>query len=252
MSARAFETHERKVLVLPPTRRDGDVTCALLRNVGLDCAVVANARVLASQIGEPVGAVVLTDAVVGDPGLPFILEAIDSQPQWSDVPVILLSRPEAQFELDKHRFERLTNLTMLDRPTSSRALVSAVAAAIRARERQYQIRDQLESLQVADVALRESAERMSLGVQVAGLALAEVDYGTQQVHLSAEAAHLFGQGDKPLTMSRSAFIAAVHPDDRDEVAQSLGDDGSHLVHDWLGERFESLAVLAESVLGSRL
>jgi len=206
---------------LPPTRRDGDVTCALLRDVGLDCDVVANAKVLASRISAPIGAVVLTDAVVGDPGLHFVLEAIDNQPQWSDVPVILLSRAEGQSEIDKRHFEKLTNLTLLDRPTSSRALVSAVAAAIRARERQYQIRDQLESLQAADAALRESTERMSLGVQVAGLALAEVDYEMQVMRLSAEAAGLFGLGEAPLTVSRSAFIAAVHPDDRDEVSMRL-------------------------------
>lgn len=221
MSAVALESDERKVLILPPTRRDGDVTCALLRQAGLDCGVVANASVLASQISAPMGAIVLTDAVVSDPGLRFVLDAIDSQPQWSDVPVILLSRPELQSEIDKKRFEKLTNLTLLDRPTSSRALVSAVAAAIRARERQYQIRDQMASLQAADAALRDSAERMSLGVQVAGLALAEVDYEMQEMRLSAEAARLFGVGEGPLTVRRSAFIAAVHPDDREEVSQRL-------------------------------
>jgi PAS domain S-box-containing protein len=221
MSAQVFEKQERKVLVLPPTRRDGDVTCALLRNAGLDCDVVANAKVLASQIGARVGAVVLTDAVVFDPGLASVLDAIDQQPQWSDVPVILLTRPQMQSESEKRRFEKLTNVTLLDRPTSSRALVSAVAAAIRARERQYQIRDQMDSLQAADAALRESAERMSLGVQVAGLAVAEVDYETQQMRMSAEAARLFGLGEDPLKVSRAKFIAAVHPDDREEVSRRL-------------------------------
>jgi PAS domain S-box-containing protein len=219
MSAQVFANQERRVLVLPPTRRDGDVTCALLRNAGLDCDVVANAKLLASQMSVPVGAVVLTDAVILDPGLTSVLDAIDRQPQWSDVPVILLARPQMQSEADKRRFEKLTNVTLLDRPTSSRALVSAVAAAIRARERQYQIRDQMDSLQAADAALRESAERMSLGVQVAGLAVAEVDYETQEMRLSAEAARLFGAGEDPITLSRAKFIAAVHPDDREEVSR---------------------------------
>jgi PAS domain S-box-containing protein len=214
-------TQEHKVLVLPPTRRDGDVTRSLLRHVGLDCDVVSDARSLASQLDTAVGAVVLTDAAVNDPGLGLVLDAIDRQPQWSDVPVILLSRPEVRSPADHGRFEKLSNLTLLDRPTSSRALVSAVAAAIRARERQYQIRDQLDSLRMADTALRESAERMALGVQVAGLALAEVDYAAETVRLSAEAATLFGVGDRARTVSRADFLAAVHPEDRDEVARQL-------------------------------
>jgi PAS domain S-box-containing protein len=221
MAARAFDGHDRKVFVLPPTRRDGDVTCTLLKHAGLDCDVVANAQSLARHMGSSVGAVVLTDAVVNDPGLSSVLDAIERQPQWSDVPVILLTRPDTQSPVDRHRFQKLTNLTLLDRPTSSRALVSAVATAIRARERQYQIRDQLDSLQTADTALRESAERMSLGVQVAGLALAEVAYATQEVRLSAEAARLFGAGDQERTMSRAEFLAAVHPDDRDKLAETL-------------------------------
>ena len=221
MAARAFDGHDRKVFVLPPTRRDGDVTCTLLKHAGLDCDVVANAQSLARHMGSSVGAVVLTDAVVNDPGLSSVLDAIERQPQWSDVPVILLTRPDTQSPIDRRRFQKLTNLTLLDRPTSSRALVSAVATAIRARERQYQIRDQLDSLQTADTALRESAERMSLGVQVAGLALAEVVYATQEVRLSAEASRLFGAGDQERTMSRAALLAAVHPDDRDRLSESL-------------------------------
>jgi two-component system, sensor histidine kinase len=158
MATQALENRERRVLVLPPTRRDGDVTCAMLRNVGLDCDVVGNARMLASRLSTSIGAVVLTDAVVGDPDLSSVMEALDHQPQWSDVPVILLSRPAQPSHNDKRRFGKLTNLTVLDRPTSARALVSAVEAAIRGRARQYQIRDQLNSLQAAD-SERKNADR---------------------------------------------------------------------------------------------
>ncbi|HXI49431.1 MAG TPA: ATP-binding protein [Steroidobacteraceae bacterium] len=221
MSVQVAASEERKVLVLPPTRRDGAVTCALLRDVGLDCDVVGNARMLASQLSTSIGAVVLTDAAVADPGLSSVMDALERQPRWSDMPVILLSKPDMRSPSDKRRFEKLTNLTVLDRPTSSRALVSAVEAAIRGRSRQYQIRDQLNSLQEADAALRESAERMSLGVQVAGLALAEIDYATQQVHLSAEAVALFGVGGSARTLSRAEFLEAVHPDDREELSRRL-------------------------------
>jgi signal transduction histidine kinase len=165
VSIQVLENQERKVLVLPPTRRDGDVTRALLRDVGLDCDVVGNAKMLASQLNTSIGAVVLTDAAVADPGLSSVMDALDHQPQWSDMPVILLSKLDKRSAADKRRFGKLTNLTVLDRPTSGRALVSAVEAAMRGRARQYQIRDQLNSLQEADTALaldateRKNADR---------------------------------------------------------------------------------------------
>ncbi|MGH8221089.1 MAG: ATP-binding protein [Steroidobacteraceae bacterium] len=49
----------------------------------------------------------------------------------------------------------LRNVTVLDRPTSSRTLVSSVQAALRARERQYQMREQFNALRQSEAALRE-------------------------------------------------------------------------------------------------
>ena len=58
-------------------------------------------------------------------------------------------RADAGTPTPRHRgrraLERLSNVTLLERPRP-RALVSAVQAALRARRRQYQIRDQLEEL----------------------------------------------------------------------------------------------------------
>ena len=151
-----------------------------------------------------------------------VLDAIERQPQWSDVPVILLTRPDSAIaQSTSSRFQKLTNLTLLDRPTSSRALVSAVAAAIRARERQYQIRDQLDSLQAADTALRESAERMSLGVQVAGLGTggSRVRDAGGALECRSRAA-LWARAIRTRTVSRAEFLAAVHPDDRDKLSRN--------------------------------
>jgi signal transduction histidine kinase/CheY-like chemotaxis protein len=53
----------------------------------------------------------------------------------------------------------LTNVTILDRPTSTRTLVSSVQAAIRGRRRQYQLRDQLTALREAQEALRSADRR---------------------------------------------------------------------------------------------
>lgn len=62
-------------------------------------------------------------------------------------------------------------------------------------------------------ALRESEIRLTLGVKVSGMALAEVDYLTNKKHLSAEAARLFGLGDTAMVVPRSVVHALFHPDD---------------------------------------
>ena len=54
----------------------------------------------------------------------------------------------------------LRNVTVLDRPTPMRTLISSVQAAIRARERQYQIRAQFISLQDSEAALKRASDAL--------------------------------------------------------------------------------------------
>jgi len=80
-----------------------------------------------------------------------------------------------------------------------------------------------------DLALRESESRLALGVDVAGLALAEVNYTTGLNHLSADAARLFGLAQEFLVVPRETVHAAFHPEDRAElrvrIAESLSPAG---------------------------
>jgi signal transduction histidine kinase/ActR/RegA family two-component response regulator len=75
------------------------------------------------------------------------------------VPTIVLSRADGQTAATTRLLASLTNVTVLDRPTSPRTLVSSVQAAIRGRSRQYQIRDQLDALRAAEDALRNADRR---------------------------------------------------------------------------------------------
>jgi PAS domain S-box-containing protein len=73
----------------------------------------------------------------------------------------------------------------------------------------------------AEIARRENEERLRLGIDVAGFALLEVDYETDVIHLSAEAARLYGLGDAAVTLPRAQVHAAFHPDDRDELTRRI-------------------------------
>ena len=66
-------------------------------------------------------------------------------------------------------------------------------------------------------ALGKSEERVRLGMTVAKLALAEIDYKTGISHLTAEAAALFGLGHRAMDVTREAVHATFHPQDQSEL-----------------------------------
>ncbi len=83
---------------------------------------------------------------------------------------------------------------------------------------------------LAAEVLIDSQARLSLGVQVAGLALAEIDYENGLVHLSAEASQFFGLGEMAMSVPRETVHATFHPEDRealmDCIAHSLNPNGA--------------------------
>ena len=70
-------------------------------------------------------------------------------------------------------------------------------------------------------ALQASEERFRLAARVAGLAVAEIDYATGLIHLSPEAAVLFGLPAEPAAVPRAVVHALFHPDDRAALAERI-------------------------------
>jgi signal transduction histidine kinase len=94
---------------------------------------------LAGEAARGAGAVLLTARTLTPAALRALRAVLDGQPHWSDLPVVLLVggggdvEAEALFGSD--------NVTVLDQPARPSTLVSAVRAALRARVRQYEVRD---------------------------------------------------------------------------------------------------------------
>ncbi len=71
--------------------------------------------------------------------------------------------------------------------------------------------------------LRESEERLQLGIQVAGLAIAKFNYDTHLVELSPEAAVLYGLPVDQLVVTRSRVHDTFHPDEREMLEGIIAD-----------------------------
>ncbi len=69
--------------------------------------------------------------------------------------------------------------------------------------------------------LRESRRELAVGVEVAKLGLGRVDFRSNSVALTAEAAAMYGISDKAIVITRDDFHKTYHPEDRDEIIQRV-------------------------------
>ena len=159
MPTDANGTHDYRVLVLAPTSRDAKVSRELLEHANIFAASYSDALAVATELETGVGALLLTDSAFADPHFDRLLAVLSRQPPWSDVPVVLLCRAVPSTRMAGRILESLRNVTLLERPTSARTLLSSVQAALRARARQYQLREQIEALRASEAALRDADQR---------------------------------------------------------------------------------------------
>ncbi len=119
----------------------------------------------------------------------------------------------------------LANHTILIARAGTERHIADSAAPIRSKDGQIVggvlvFRD-VTALQEAEVELRRKEGRFRLAAQVAGLAVAEIDYATGQVHLSPESAALFGLPPQQLVVSRATIHSMFHPDDRPDLEKLI-------------------------------
>ncbi|MEO5819790.1 MAG: ATP-binding protein [Vicinamibacteraceae bacterium] len=148
---------DSRVLILAPIGRDGLLTSQLLGKADVPCHVCGSAQELCAEIRRGAGAVVLTEEALADPRIDELSDTLHNQPAWSDISLLLFAGDDrSQATLRTLRtLEVLRNVTLLDRPIRVTAVTSTVCAALRGRQRQYQLRDVLLALE----ASRGDAER---------------------------------------------------------------------------------------------
>jgi signal transduction histidine kinase/ActR/RegA family two-component response regulator len=160
VSIEAARDIERRLLVLTPTGRDAPLTRAVLTRNAIDCEACEDWHHLLREIERGCGAVLLAEeALLGEVVSEFVRH-MTSQPPWSDIPVLILTARGADSAIIAAVLKKLDNVTLLERPIRVAALLSATRTALRARERQYQIREHLSELERATQALRASEAQL--------------------------------------------------------------------------------------------
>lgn len=150
---------DARVLVLAATARDAALAESVLSSSGISVTICPDLDAIVEALGSGASALLLAEESLSGTRTAALSRALAEQPPWSDPPVLVLARPGADSSNLGDAVRSLGNVTVLERPLRVATLVSSVRTALRARERQYQIRDNLaERVQVEEL-LRRSDQR---------------------------------------------------------------------------------------------
>jgi len=167
------------VHIVAPFGRDAHSIASVLNAAGLRTTIHDSLSWLVDALDGDVGAVVVTEEAVAK-GAGVLLEPLARQPSWSDIPFILLRSPRSKKRpLADPDLQLALNIVELDRPLGSSSLLSSVRSALRARDKQFLVRDQMRALADSRAALERSEAELRLVADAMPVLIAFIDRDLQ-------------------------------------------------------------------------
>lgn len=158
MSSNSDSASER-VLVHAPFGRDALLIQQVLNSASIEAKVCRTIPELRSNLPEGAGAAIIGDEALRAEVVESLVEDLRGQPSWSDFPLLIMSSGGEEVMQGGTRLkllEPLGNVSLLERPLRKATLISSVRSALRARQRQYEIRDYIHRREQDEQVIRES------------------------------------------------------------------------------------------------
>jgi two-component system, chemotaxis family, CheB/CheR fusion protein len=157
------KTDDERIFIIAPIGGDANAIATLLTEYGFQASVCADPATSAFEITSA-GALVMTEEALEFPTTTKLMIALEDQPPWSELPVIILtsggvSRMTRLFDLAA---DAAGGVTLLERPIGSDTLLRTINVALRSRRRQYQVRDLFAEQERNRASLEESEEKLRM------------------------------------------------------------------------------------------
>ena len=180
------------VLILAPLDGDTHAMAHVLGRGAFSVCICEDVQALAEMVDADSGVMIVAEEGLTKPGeAQRLADALRSQPDWSDLPVILLAAHGASEDNAwalVRGLETVGNITILERPLRRSTLVNAVSVALRARRRQYELRNHKAELErrVVDrtAELEESLRQLHARERLAALGTLAVGLGHDIANLA--------------------------------------------------------------------
>jgi len=203
-------------LIFTPLGRDGSVASNLLKEAGVGSHVCQSLTEFAGFLCEGTLLAIVTEDALRSADLAAVRSFVDAQPAWSDLPFIVLTQrgggPE-QNPAAGRLSDLLRNVSFLERPFHPTTFISVVKTAKRSRDRQFEARARIEEV-------RESELKLNTALHAGRLGSWELDLSEMTLVTTATCKSFFGRRPDD-DFGYEAFVASVHPDDRDRMQDAL-------------------------------
>ncbi len=237
MRVRAAE----RSLICAPVGRDADLLRDMLRHNNIEAQSYETLEELASSFEPSRDAlVIVAEEALLPPGVKALHERLRQQPPWSEVPIILFTTTGQRVSgLGTRLVEQFGgegNITMLERPLRIQTLLSTVNSALRARRRQYQVRDLLLQRERDSAKLREANDALEQRVR---------DRTSELSKANAELEREVAERTRAESVLRqlSQRVVQMQDEERRRIARELHDS----VGQYLGAISMNVATLGDRV-----
>jgi two-component sensor histidine kinase len=147
MNSRQAESELDWVLVLAPFRKDADYIAAFLREQEIRVTAAKADDGLIEQIAKSPGIIVITHEALNPDVVAIIAAHIADQPDWSEVPIIVLLERTAPIPKIRSQLQKVwpeSRLLFHTRPIAPLELINGIQSNLLVRLRQRQVRDSIE------------------------------------------------------------------------------------------------------------
>jgi len=229
-----------RVLVLTPTGRDAEMLRARIVAAGMSCEVCPNLQALLAGISVGAAAAVIAQEALPQGGAEELLATLEAQEPWSDIPVLFLSEARSKRPSVVSSFFERANVTIMQRPLGIQVFLSSVRSAVRARHRQYQMRDLHRELEHALQLNRVSEAKFAGIISISADAIISVDEEQRTILFNEGAEKIFGYSKAeaigaPLDILIPEQLRAIHRQHVERFAKGsesagpMGERGSVIV-----------------------
>lgn len=155
----------KRVLVCVSNLNDAAVIQNLLSTHQATCLLCASSKDFTQRAITEADAILISETMLDSAGLDLLIETLHLQPDWSDLPVLLISREGAESTVVYRAMHSLTNVLLLKQPIQLISLDSALKMTLRGRKRQHHVRKLLKQLIKQEHVLQEMNETLDLRVK---------------------------------------------------------------------------------------